>query len=312
MNNEIEENVDFWQIYQNADEVEAPVYAHSNFREVQEANYVGIPLREDTKKWDQRPDHHKYLIFPTHLKINYNWKAYHVVHDFLDENECETLINDIEETISIAEYNNTDFQQWNEDGVYEQYRASGKTKIGSKNKIYNPFLDKYEFIPRRIHDCNHDEGLKLDDNTFNWRDSFTNFVNPYKFGQEWLWEKISTEIERLNNKYWKVDLTSPVTQEPMQYTKYIAPMGNYDWHTDTHFGGYAGLRKLSYVIQLSDPREYEGGYLQIVDQSRPEQEMPKNRGSLIVFPSMYLHRLTRVTKGVRYAAVGWVTGNHWR
>lgn len=72
-------------------------------------------------------------------------------------------------------------------------------------------------------------------------------------------------------------------------------------------------RKLSCVVQLSDPRDYEGGDLQLIDtNSFPKAEDIKQQGTVIFFPSFFLHRALPVTKGVRYSLAAWFDGPKWR
>jgi PKHD-type hydroxylase len=42
------------------------------------------------------------------------------------------------------------------------------------------------------------------------------------------------------------------------------------------------------------------------------QPAPRERGAVIIFPSYVLHRVTRVTRGVRKSLVVWVTGPNFR
>jgi PKHD-type hydroxylase len=65
-------------------------------------------------------------------------------------------------------------------------------------------------------------------------------------------------------------------------------------------------RKLSLVCQLSDPSEYEGGELQINTGEIFTPE--KQKGTVILFPSYLLHRVTPVTKGTRRSLVLWIEG----
>ena len=68
------------------------------------------------------------------------------------------------------------------------------------------------------------------------------------------------------------------------------------------------------VIQLSDPKDYEGGILQLYSQRHPEppREELQQRGSIIVFPSFLKHRVIPVTRGIRYSLVGWIEGPQFR
>lgn len=55
-------------------------------------------------------------------------------------------------------------------------------------------------------------------------------------------------------------------------------------------------RKISVSIQLSDPSEYEGGRLIIKGK-----EAPIEQGDMTIFHSLTSHKVTEVTKGIRYS-----------
>lgn len=72
-------------------------------------------------------------------------------------------------------------------------------------------------------------------------------------------------------------------------------------------------RKISCIVQLTDPKEYEGGDFQLIDTcSFPDAEEIKQQGSIIFFPSFFMHRAQPVTKGVRYSLAAWFDGPKWR
>jgi len=52
-------------------------------------------------------------------------------------------------------------------------------------------------------------------------------------------------------------------------------------------------------LLLSDPDTYEGGNLQLLDQSGKSYVAPRQRGTIILFDSRAQHRVQKVTKGVR-------------
>ena len=69
------------------------------------------------------------------------------------------------------------------------------------------------------------------------------------------------------------------------------------------------MRKLSVSINLSDPNTYEGGQFEMDLGEGPFVLEEMNRqGTIIVFPSDTQHRVTPVTKGVRYSLVNWFEG----
>lgn len=101
----------------------------------------------------------------------------------------------------------------------------------------------------------------------------------------------------------------------IQFTEYHAVNnGKYDWHHDTFWGNPTTYdRKISIVIQLSDPKDYEGGDFQLDSQyEQPNPESIKKKGSVIVFPSFIPHRVTPVTKGTRRSLVTWIQGPKFR
>lgn len=100
----------------------------------------------------------------------------------------------------------------------------------------------------------------------------------------------------------------------MQFTEYHASSaGHYKWHQDTFLeSSEVYARKLSMVIQLSDPQAYEGGALDLDVSQRPDPAQLRARGTVIVFPSFIFHRVLPVTKGERCSLVVWKEGPPWR
>ena len=90
--------------------------------------------------------------------------------------------------------------------------------------------------------------------------------------------------------------------------------GHYGWHQDVNesaISPHGEGRKLSLTFSLSDPKTYEGGYLEFF-LSRPMHESwvkdIRAQGSIVVFDSRDYHRVTPVTKGTRYSVVCWTVG----
>jgi len=118
-----------------------------------------------------------------------------------------------------------------------------------------------------------------------------------------LYKTLFELIGKCNTEYYQFRLTE--ITEDIQYTVYNSEdLGHYDWHID--MGPGKANRKLSLVCQLSDPSEYEGGELQINTGKVVVAE--KSKGTVILFPSYLLHRVTPVTKGTRRSLVLWIEG----
>ena len=126
-----------------------------------------------------------------------------------------------------------------------------------------------------------------------------------------IWEKISEVVSRVNDQFFKFNLTG--FYEPMQLGLYSADKnGHYDWHVDVSMSDQNTPRKLSMVLLLSDPSEFEGGELQLkLENDRPiPVELKKGRAWF--FPSYALHKVTPVTKGIRKSLVLWVGGPEFK
>lgn len=111
-------------------------------------------------------------------------------------------------------------------------------------------------------------------------------------------------------------LNADIQQEmdEMQFGEYDASYGGkYDWHHDVNWENSKNFdRKLSVVVQLSDPDTYRGGQFQFAEVESPKPEDWSKQGSILVFPSYLTHRVTEVTEGTRYSLVSWVRGPRWR
>lgn len=122
---------------------------------------------------------------------------------------------------------------------------------------------------------------------------------------EWIYRRITDVIVDNNNKFYNYDLTY---LERLQFTYYdFKERGCYHKHVDPLVWNLPHNRKLSFVMQLSDPDNYEGGEL-ILHTSEDPVVVDKKRGMIVIFPSYTLHEVTPVTSGERYSLVNWVHG----
>jgi len=120
----------------------------------------------------------------------------------------------------------------------------------------------------------------------------------------WVFERLAHVAATLNAEHFGFELTG--FGEAIQLTNYHeARQGTYVWHQD--FGSSGISRKLSMVLQLSEPNEYEGGELQLLTNKNPTS-IQKKRGLITVFPAWTLHQVTPVIKGTRQTLVTWVSG----
>tara|TARA_X000000368_G_C22825908_1_gene621170 strand:- start:73 stop:678 length:606 start_codon:yes stop_codon:yes gene_type:complete len=137
----------------------------------------------------------------------------------------------------------------------------------------------------------------------NVRDCFVNFMPTHEPSFQWIFERISKSTLNLNEQFYRYDVDEI---ETIQFTTYLGTQrSHYGQHLD-HLSLGAVCRKLSCVVQLSDPNDYEGGELVLYLPNKTV--VPKKRGTIIMFPSFTPHAVYPVTKGKRYSAVSWILG----
>jgi PKHD-type hydroxylase len=117
-------------------------------------------------------------------------------------------------------------------------------------------------------------------------------------------------IKKSNRTNFGFDVTE---MNEIQFTEYHGTAkGKYDWHHDVFFENPQPFdRKLSIVVQLSKPEDYEGGDFEFMGAPNPGDAF-KPRGSVLIFPSFYMHRVLPVTSGERMSLVSWIEGPKWK
>jgi len=164
-------------------------------------------------------------------------------------------------------------------------------------------LQKIITIGRRL-GINRAQTGGAGENCLDHRRSFNSWISPNQH-TKWIYERLANLIIQNNENYFKFDLTMI---ETLQFTYYNSTEnGCYKPHIDPQTWPLPHNRKLSLVVQLSDPSEYEGGNL-LLHTSHNPINIQKEKGMVVCFPSYTLHEVTPVTKGERYSLVAWVHG----
>jgi predicted 2-oxoglutarate/Fe(II)-dependent dioxygenase YbiX len=173
-----------------------------------------------------------------------------------------------------------------------------------------------------------DEILKIDSSKFppgvvtydgvthvvndNWRIVKAGWV--HREGYEWLYTAVRVKAAELNETHFGVNIIGIL--DDISFMRYEADEsggerhGKFSWHSDIG-SGYTNMRKLSMIVGLSDPSEYEGGELKLFINGELNVGKLK-KGEVVVFPSFVQHCVTPVTKGVRQTLVVFVSGPRYR
>jgi PKHD-type hydroxylase len=176
-----------------------------------------------------------------------------------------------------------------------------------KEMITNPLYWSWKKeIPDSVCDAIIEEGKKLElkDGLVGDEKKLNKSIRNSQIGWfsniTWVAGIMRHYTEVANNQAWNFKLG--YIQNP-QFTIY-SKGGFYGFHQDSSVVN-DGMRKLSCVITITKPDEYEGGEFEFEDGTVPDI---KERGSIIVFPSFLRHRVSPVTSGTRYSLVSWYEG----
>lgn len=189
-------------------------------------------------------------------------------------------------------------------------------QVPYKYYTYDSLLDKkvVDFIleefnkPENFHDALVGGGGGRQDDRI--RKTKISFLPSNHWINNMLWHYVLDA----NEANFKFDLTFV---SPCQLTNYN--VGDfYGWHHDEDVYNVMlpdseYMRKLSFIVQLSDWDEYEGGQVQLMpDFKSSPLVIPRSLGSITFFESRLMHRVLKVTKGNRKSLVGWVMGPRWK
>ncbi len=155
-------------------------------------------------------------------------------------------------------------------------------------------------------------GLGEDAHVAEYRKSKISFIqaNDWRFSKlfDALWK---TQMEA-NKDFFNIHVNR---LDFVQFAEYdSAYEGEYVDHTDTFWmnDDPTHHRKISCVLQLSDPNDYEGGDLEITGAAQPpDPKEYRDQGSFVYFPSPLMHRANKVTAGKRYSIAAWFEGPKW-
>jgi PKHD-type hydroxylase len=118
-------------------------------------------------------------------------------------------------------------------------------------------------------------------------------------------------MRQANNDFFQFNIHSLDFMQVAEYHE--SYKGFYNKHQDTFWLNNSHKhRKLTCIVQLTDPDEYEGGDIELFDthQYPPNNEI-RRKGTVLFFPSFVYHQVNPVTKGKRESLTCWFEGPCW-
>ncbi|UCG18452.1 MAG: Fe2+-dependent dioxygenase, partial [Thiotrichales bacterium] len=111
-------------------------------------------------------------------------------------------------------------------------------------------------------------------------------------------------LRALNRSSLLISAALPYKILPPNFNCYTPDFPTYGLHTDSTLrplpDGSWLRTDISATLFLSDPNDYEGGEL-LIEDTYGEQRIKQSAGSMVVYPSGSIHKVTAVTAGARYA-----------
>lgn len=154
------------------------------------------------------------------------------------------------------------------------------------------------------------DGVKADTS---FRRSLIRFVNKGDDDLGYLFDELWKLALWANRDWFDIHITKLDYFQIAEYDS--ADAGEYKTHHDIFYmnGDPHYHRKLSCVVQLSDPANYFGGDLSFSDiAAYPNPDELRQQGTVIFFPSFVRHAALPVTGGKRFSLAAWFDGPKWR
>jgi PKHD-type hydroxylase len=146
----------------------------------------------------------------------------------------------------------------------------------------------------------------------NYRKSKIRFIKKEDSSFDFLFDKMWKMALQANNDWFNFHITKISYIQLAEYASSYE--GEYKRHNDVFWMNNDPQyhRKLTAVVQLTDPLTYEGGNLQLFSSFEPDKSDMRAQGTTVFFPSFLDHQAHPVTKGTRYSLACWFDGPKWR
>ena len=146
-----------------------------------------------------------------------------------------------------------------------------------------------------------------------FRKSKIRFVNKGDAELGYMFDELWKTAIVANNDWFNFHISK---LDYLQFAEYeSANRGEYKTHHDVFYMNNDPVyhRKLSCIVQLSDPKTYKGGDLELMEvDAVPNKEEMRQQGTVIFFPSFVRHAALPVTEGKRHSIAAWFDGPKWR
>lgn len=150
-------------------------------------------------------------------------------------------------------------------------------------------------------------GLNENQNT-DYRRSKVRFIQSDNTDFQFVFDEIWKMGITANRQWFNFHITNLSFLQLAEYDE--SYQGEYKKHEDIFWINNDNFhRKLTCLIQLSDPNDYGGGAFEVYDLTQyPDANAIRQQGTAIFIPSFTTHAALPVTKGRRYSLAVWFEG----
>lgn len=145
------------------------------------------------------------------------------------------------------------------------------------------------------------------------RKSVVRFIDSKNQRYEQLFDMMWKLAIQSNEKFFNFHISKLDYIQLAEYDESYS--GKYEKHHDVFWMNNDPKyhRKLTAIVQLTDPSEYDGGDFEFFNiTSYPDKEIIRKQGTVMFFPSFLEHQATPVTRGKRHSLAAWFDGPKWR
>lgn len=158
-------------------------------------------------------------------------------------------------------------------------------------------------------------GVSGDNKNNDWRRSQVRFIEKTNTQFQFLFDELWKMAIQSNDEWFKFHITRISFLQLAEYSE--SYQGEYKKHHDVFWMNNDPMyhRKLTCVLQLTNPNDYDGGDFELYDLTGgqyPNKEELRQQGTAIFVPSFTPHAALPVTRGTRYSIAAWFEGPKWR
>lgn len=121
-------------------------------------------------------------------------------------------------------------------------------------------------------------------------------------------DNIRTITKQANDEIYDFRLLGIIDQDFPQVYRYEEG-DYYNFHID--LSPMATTRKISFIINLSDPSTYQGGEIEFLNTDTSNSGL-NDQGSILIFPSFLPYKISKVTSGHKDIIIGCIHGAVFR